>query len=337
MPSNDGIIVVGNSCVDDYRFCDKDEVKWGSKIPAMEEVPGGPFYGGAACNITAALSAMGCKDIHPLTAVGSDPAGQEIFDYYETTLGVDTAHIQRGGKSANSIVIVNKTSRDRSIVVLLRAPLRVFEHEAIDQCGANWVVLASLGDLAKEAFDRVAKKRDVSLLAILGNAEITSINKGDLVLSPALKNRPHSILILNREEFNELKHKHAMLSAAFEEIVVTDEAKRIVTNCDSDQNPIPYSVEENTFYSEKWLTVPTTSASVVDTTGAGDLFCAGYLQARRLGLHRADAIQFAAIVSSFGIGEFGAHNGVHAMPEVQSREDVLECISKFYRPLGRDR
>jgi len=334
MPSGK-IVVIGNSCVDEYRYSSTDDVTWGNKIEATEEVKDGPFFGGAACNIVAALAALGCEGLYPLTAVGDDEDGKSILKYFEKKLGVSTEHIQvqKGGSSAFSIVIVHKETSLRNIVVLARAPLKPISEKALQGCGADgWVVLASLGGLAQKAFDCIAKE-NTNLLTILGQKEIEAINGGTLNLPATLRDRRHATLILNRQEFDSLSEKYETLSSAFIEIIVTDGPDDIMTNCDADGNRIEYSAQQETFHLDQWHRIPaakTLGAGIKDTSGAGDLFCAGYLYARKLGLKRPEAIQFASVVSVYGISEFGAHNGVRKMTKVKSEKDALRYIQAQY-------
>ena len=342
MSSTNGIIVIGNSCIDEYRFSKTTVVEWGNKIEAVKPVRGGPFFGGAACNITAALTAMGCERIRPLTAVGDDDDGNRIRSYFEDDLGVPMDHIKLSENkvSAKSIVLVYQNSQENSIedgsriiVVLGRSPLQEIDKAAIEEFSADWVVLSSLGDvaLAREAYEYVANKEDLSLLSILGKFEIEKIKNGELTLPEGLKQKKYanSILVLNKEEFRSLIDQYKMLYKAFKEIIITDGPNKILTNCDSYGESIDYG----TFRPNAWCWIPAAKADVVDTTGAGDLFCAGYLNARRLGVAKPDAVKFASVVSSFGISKFGAHAGVREIQKIKvdTKESVLQCVHDYYK------
>jgi sugar/nucleoside kinase (ribokinase family) len=272
--------------------------------------------------------------------VGGDNAGRNILRYFEDNLGICMKHVKINAESvsAYSIVIVRKDSQEKNgaageriIIILGRAPLDRIDTKSIEQYDADWVVLSSLGKLAMEAYDYIAKKTNLSLLSILGKNEIEEIKKGRLKLPAELKTRPNtnSILVLNKEEFESLQDQYDMLSSAYHEIVVTDGPGDIVTNCDQSGKPL----DCDALYPGDWLRIPAAEADVVDTSGAGDLFCAGYLNARRLNVERPDAVKFASIVSSFGISQYGAHTGVSMIQKIKvdTYDSVLQCVRDDYK------
>lgn len=74
--------------------------------------------------------------------------------------------------------------------------------------------------------------------------------------------------------------------------------------------------------------VPACDVRVVDTTGAGDCFCAGLLAGLREGLPLPEAARLGNAVAACGIQEKGATDGVPPLAEVRAR------LAAGFRPAG---
>ncbi|MBR0102210.1 MAG: hypothetical protein IJQ01_01765, partial [Selenomonadaceae bacterium] len=62
---------------------------------------------------------------------------------------------------------------------------------------------------------------------------------------------------------------------------------------------------------------------VLDTTGAGDCFAAGFLYALSEGWSLADCGRFACAVASCSVEEVGAVTGVKSLEQVMRRYEVV--------------
>ncbi len=63
---------------------------------------------------------------------------------------------------------------------------------------------------------------------------------------------------------------------------------------------------------------------IVDTTGAGDAFIAGFYSALKRGYELEDAVKYAALVASIKVSRLGSH-------EVPRHEEVVKIAEDFYK------
>jgi sugar/nucleoside kinase (ribokinase family) len=65
--------------------------------------------------------------------------------------------------------------------------------------------------------------------------------------------------------------------------------------------------------------VPAFDVDVVDTTGCGDAFSAGFLRGLSLGLSRPQAARLGCATASFVAGGLGTDHGTYDLAAVQER------------------
>ena len=67
------------------------------------------------------------------------------------------------------------------------------------------------------------------------------------------------------------------------------------------------------------IQAPAYQAKVVDTTGAGDCFCAGFIKGLSLGWDLGDALRLANAAGACAVEGLGATAGIKSFPQVQKR------------------
>ena len=318
-------VVVGGTVRDKYvETSSEDPYLLGEKYEIDHAL--GEFYGGACANISATLSGLGARDTYVYTKLGDDAVGREALAYYEK-MGINTSYIPTpSGESGESIILLSTTSKQRMIFVR-RVALGAddIRPNLLEETGAQWVFMTSIGSAAQRMLDLVAEKPDVSVSVIFGHREIGMISAGSLQIPAALGDRPHAVLVLNLGEWNDLSAFHARLSAAFTEIVVTDGANGMRLDCDVTGARVAGGVDE-------WLHVAACvpSGSIQDTSGAGDLSTAAYSYARSLGADRLTSARFAAVVAAMGICRIGAHTGAADAGVVPTLEALVKFVNEKY-------
>jgi len=261
--------------------------------------------GGSAANTIYALAHWGVKAGF-IGAVGDDFEGQKILNEFES-VGVETQRVRivKGQPTGRVIGIVDLKGR-RSLYVNPGAnlALRLTEDDFAYAAKAQWVHLSSLvGDEAFESQKELvlALPSDVSLSFAPG--AIYS-KRGLSALESILKRT--NILFVTKDELATLMGTENLDAAAqklweigVETIVVTlGEAGSWVG------------------WKGKGQFAPCQQAHVVDTTGAGDAFAAGFLWGVLQGKPLSECQRLGTVAASFCLREMGARTGTPTIDEL---------------------
>ncbi|MER3501289.1 MAG: hypothetical protein IMHGJWDQ_001854 [Candidatus Fervidibacter sp.] len=261
--------------------------------------------GGSAANTIYALARWGVKAGF-IGAVGDDREGQRILQEFES-VGVETHRIRilRGYPTGRCLGLVDLKGR-RSLYVQPGAnlTLRLTEDDIAYAAKAQWVHLSSL--VGDEAFE--SQRAFVAALpsdVMVGFAPgALYARRGLKALSSILKRT--FILFVTREELALLTGTENLDAAAqqlwelgVEMLVVTlGEAGSWVGSKGKGQ----FS--------------PSFQAHVVDTTGAGDAFAAGFLWGILQGRPLVECQRLGTIAASFCLREIGARTGIPTIDEL---------------------
>jgi len=331
-PYENHVVGIGNAIVDVIAKCQDAFLKrhnlvkgamalidqataaslYGEMGPAVE------VSGGSAANTTAGLASFGAKAAF-IGKVGDDPLG-EIFGHDIRSLGVkyQTPPGQGVGQTARSYILVTPDAQ-RTMNTYLGAS-QALGPEDVDEVLIKSSIITYLeGYLwdpprAKEAF---IKAMDIAK----GAGRFVALTLSDSFCVDRY-----------RDEFLDLvEHRINILFANEQEIkslYQTDdfeEAKRRVTGhvdiaclTRSEKGSVILSAEHE-------IKIPVKPTEVLDTTGAGDLYAAGFLY----GLTHGYTLEAAGRIGAMAASEAISHLG--ARPETDLK-DLLSSLNENLRP-----
>ncbi len=261
--------------------------------------------GGSAANTIYALAHWGVKAGF-IGAVGNDFEGQKILKEFES-VGVETPRIRivKGQPTGRVVGIVDARGR-RSLYVQPGAnlSLRLTEDDFAYAAKAQWVHLSSL--IGDEAFESqkalvLSLPSDVSVSFAPG----AIYAKRRLVAMESILKRTN-ILFVTREELATLMGTENLDAAAHKlwELGV----ETIVTTLGEAGSWVGWK--------GRGQFAPSHQAHVVDTTGAGDAFAAGFLWGVLQGKPMAECQRLGTVAAAFCLREMGARTGTPTIDEL---------------------
>jgi ribokinase len=264
--------------------------------------------GGSAANCIYALSRMGFSTAF-LGNVGEDEEGDFLLDAMG---GVDVSHVGRSGRSGQCLSLLK--DGERALLVLPKANDRVRLTEG-DVALANHCKVVHMSSFASSA----ALDQQVALADGLAEDVMVSLDPGERYARRGLDDilpllRRTDVLFLNDREMRMLTGMGAR-----------DGGERLlglgpdVVVCKSGAKGSSVITEEGMFPIEP---VP---VKVVDMTGAGDVYAAGFLAGLLKGWGLRRCGDFASLVASRSIGGIGRE----AYPD-------RDLLVHFGRPMGKD-
>lgn len=270
-------------------------------------------FGGDALNEAVALSRLG-KRIQLISNVGDDDAGQRILDYASTNgLDISGVTVQAGLETSIIVVLVDGCG-ERRFLTNPYSSMRKFALENIlphvDSfapivCFASMFISTTLDVPAMEQlFSRI--KASGRTLAVDMKPYTHGKTLDDLAnaLSFADYFFPNEFELATLTGKDDLQQNiAALLACGVKCAVVKRGDKGCVIATASAQIEIPACRVEQ----------------VVDTTGAGDSFAAGFLWALSEGWRLEDCGRFACAAASCSIEAVGAVNGVTSLAKVMRR------------------
>lgn len=245
--------------------------------------------GGQAANTIYALAKMGFSTGF-VGKVGTDPNGDFLIRTLES---VDTSRILRIGASGVCLAVLDK-SRDRSNIVFPNTnDTLTFEQLDLDYISnTRYLYLTSFaGESPFHAQRELVKHLSSKVKVIFDPGEIYT-QLGIEELLPVLERS--SILFITDEETSiltgkEYKSGSALLRSLGPDIVV----------CKMGAGG-SYLLSDHSEFQ-----IPAPKVKVIDRTGAGDVFAAGFLAGQILGRSLYNSALFATEAASLSITEFG--------------------------------
>ncbi|MDA8163379.1 MAG: PfkB family carbohydrate kinase [Desulfobacteraceae bacterium] len=265
--------------------------------------------GGSSANTISALARLGFSAAF-LGCVGSDEAGGFILDSMK---GVDTSRVARAGKSAVCMVILEQGSRDRAMMVvphdreqvlveqdtlsLLRDARCLHLSSAVTDKGLEGQ--AGLAGLLRPdqilSFDPgeiyASRGLDGRILKILKRTDILFITETELAMftgKPA-SGAVEDMLLLMDQDIVKIKGYH-LFEEAGGPVMVLKRGSRGASVCSARLS----------------VSMPAEPVShVVDNTGAGDAFNAGFLAGLFNGKGAADCLRQGAWLAARSLSAFG--------------------------------
>ena len=274
-------------------------------------------FGGDALNEAVALSRLG-KNVQWLSKVGDDDAGRRILNYAETN-GIDISRVkvQAGLNTAVNLVLV-KASGERHFLTNPNSSLRKLSAEDILPHVDDTAKIVSFASMfVSPPLDIPATEKIFSRIKSSGRiltADSTRPKNGETLSDVAGLLRYVDYFLPNESELAALtgstdvdENISALLACGLKCAVVKRGGKGCVIATKTERHEISaYPVEK-----------------VVDTTGAGDCFAAGFLFALSEKMSLAECGKFACAVASCSVEQVGAVTGITSLAKVLARYEKI--------------
>ncbi|HET7315969.1 MAG TPA: adenosine kinase [Sphingomicrobium sp.] len=309
------VLAIGNAIVDviadaDEGFIERQGMTKGAMrlIDADEAErlyaemgPGRELSGGSAANTVAGLAALGLKTGF-IGQLGDDQLGR-IFTHDIRSLGIefDTAPRAEAGPTARCLILVTGDA-ERTMSTFLGAA------QNLDKSAVTADRIASAGILYLEGYlwdppgARAAMESAIDVARSSGTKVAFTLSDGFVVerhredFLRLIEQGKIDILFANELEFLQLV-RETDLDPALESfadkvptLVVTRSEKGAIACAAGERAEVPSEPVER----------------LVDTTGAGDLFAAGFLAGQARGKSLEDSLRLGAIAASEVIQHYGA-------------------------------
>jgi len=244
--------------------------------------------GGSASNFTVGLSRLNIE-AGIIARIGNDYFGKLAEEEFKKE-GVDTKRLCKTDEKTGMTFIAVEPRGERSMYAFIGANKKFKLDKQDIQYIKNSKIL-HITQMYKKVVDEASK-----------NANFLSFNPGAILsafkvakLQKIIKRT--DILFLNKKELNSLTGMETDKGAS---LLLDSGAKTVIVTCGKDGAHL-YN-QNTTIHS------PARKVKVVDTTGAGDSFAAGFIAAYVKGKELKGCLDFANIVASHCVQKFGALN-----------------------------
>jgi sugar/nucleoside kinase (ribokinase family) len=310
------IITMGSNTVD--MFCDTDldeliEIRapkhdeeliafpLGTKVPITDLRYN---VGGNGVNVAVGLARLGINAGY-LGKIGRDANGEQILQ------ALDNANVNfigaRGETSGVGLILNSTLGHDRTILGYKGCNNTLKDDEVPwDDVQANWYYLSSMLETSYETMQNVAAHATHNGATIAFNPSSTIAHYGYDHCAPILEKTDY--LIINEEEAQQLAQQDDLeanisyLHDRIPNVVVTRGNDGVICiegneRCDVDAN----------------------TCDVVETTGAGDAFSAGFLAGKIHGKPTEDCVRIGMHNAESVLCHYGAHNKLLTWDEAEER------------------
>jgi ribokinase len=269
--------------------------------------------GGSAANTIYALGRLGAS-CGFVGALGRDSEGEIVLGFF-TDVGVDTSGIKiREDARTGRVIGLVDPQGERALYIAPGANSTLLKEDLdMDYISrAKMLHLSSfVGDeqleLQKHVVEQLSSEENVKISFAPGSLYA---KKGLNAISPIIE-KSH-VLFLNEEEakiltgngYEEASQEFLSMGCQIVAVTLREKGCCVVNN-------------------DEKLYIPSVEAHVVDTTGAGDAFCAGFLFGLSEGRTLRDCGLIGNYIASLCISEIGARSG---LPDRLSLEEGLKKI-----------
>lgn len=310
------VLTVGNALIDllvtvsdDNPYCRFDKashelcVKAGEKILADHV---GFVLGGGACRVAIALTRLGFS-----TAVFAEIGNDELETRIKKSLieeDVDISHLVSVEKMTSFTVGLNFQKERTLFTHHVESPHKFdFSSEK-----ASWVYLASLGKPWQEAYQQVVQYKKATGAKIACNPGPSQFVMGRETYLPTLAQA--DVLFLNKQEAQIVIDKK---TEDVKELLVKTKAIGCCIVVITDGRNGSYAIDED----GKCFSIGIfEEAKIVERTGAGDAYAAGFLAALMQEKPTQEAMQWGTLNSAAVVQEFG---GISGLLRKEQLEDLL--------------
>jgi len=326
------ILCVGDSVIDiflkipesDPKFSlDREKnklcINYADKISVEKYIIG---IGGNATNTAVGTERLGLNS-GICVEIGNDEFSQRIISVLKQE-GVNIEHIVHDKDKQTSITVALSYSGDRTLFTEHIERRHEFNFEAVN---TKLIYLTSLGHIWEKAYEKVLEfaKKSNSLLAF-NPGSLQLENKNKYVLDVIEET---NYLFVNKQEAEEIlygkelelkveNNKHLIKKLLFGLRALG--AKNVIIT-DSDNGSYMQSENDQVYHLE------IVRVDVVEKTGAGDSYTAGFLSAIIKGLSVKEAMVWGAINSSSVIQKVGSQEGLLTEDKINNIKNSLTNYS----------
>lgn len=306
-----GVICAGNIS-HDILVRPVDEFRWGTNTWVDEYVED---MGGNGSNTSFALATLGVP-VRLLGLVGRDDKGDGVLAKLHS-VQVETRYVGRSSEPTTTTICVTNSSGDRLFFQRVGASLEAFATPTEftpDVCAGfshyHQANLYSLPNLRNNPSEPMRRARAAGLTVSVDTGWAAD-GRWIEVLAPAL---PFTDLLFVNED------EAFMLTGSRD----PGEIARILRAHGASDIALKLGGRGSVlFHGPDRLTAPAFPVRVVDTTGAGDCFAAGFLAALHRGLGYREALSFANAVGALAVETLGAVRGVRPWDETRAWMDTI--------------
>jgi len=257
------------------------------------------FYfsgGGAASNFAVAMSRLE-MNVRLLACVRHDFLGEMLLQELARE-GVDTSYIRRVNATTGLVVVIVDEQGERTMIAF-RGANNLLSHEVVEESVLSQAVLFHVASLSGDKTLRILKK-----VKSINESIVTSYDPGGVAIrdrAEVLKALKYTdILLLNEREFKGIfSHYKSELLESF--LSQGTRRLRIVV--------IKRGGRGASFLAKPFcVDVPAFKVNVVDATGAGDAFNAGFLFGYLLNLSPEETLTLANAVGALKVSRKGARS-----------------------------
>jgi sugar/nucleoside kinase (ribokinase family) len=301
-----GVLCAGNIS-HDILVRPVDEFRWGTNTWVEEYVED---MGGNGSNTSFALGTLGVP-VRLLGMVGRDERGDSLLAKLDSA-GVDTRRVGRSRQPTTTTICVTNSHGDRLFFQRVGASLEAFAEPVDftpDLCAGmshyHQANLYSLPNLRHNPAEPMRRARQAGLTVSVDTGWAAD-GRWMEVLAPVL---PFTDLLFVNED------EACMLTGSREPATIAATLRRhgathIVLKLGGRGSIL--------FHDEGAIHAPAFQVPVVDTTGAGDCFAAGFLAALHRGKSPAEALRFANAVGAFAVTTLGAVRGIRPWADIEA-------------------
>ena len=308
MVSNFDVIVLGAAAIDHIAKVDR--------LPGIDEIVFAEEYtryaGGSGANIAAGLAKLGCS-VAFLGKTGDDEDGGWLLEKMSDS-GIDTQAMKTvtGGKSASCFIALD--DQGNRVIYALGGTALIETVDELDLPRITGSRVICIGDAyvpVAAAAAEAALNNETAVFFIPGGLMVA---KGLKDLSPILKNT--SVLVVSRNEANMLigdcsssEAGRSLRGFGPEIVVVTlgEDGAILVSESDIEM-------------------IPAIDTSVIDTTGAGDAFAAGLINAHLDNRDWRDAVEMGCAMAAIKISHLGATGGLPNKLELERFIEMRDTL-----------
>jgi sugar/nucleoside kinase (ribokinase family) len=267
-------------------------------------------HGGCGGNVAMGLARLGHRP-RLVASVGPDFAGSP----YERALrdaGVDLSHLVRDGERGTARAIMVSDPEGRQLIL--------YDEGAMPATVEAKPVRANIGMFSPGEFRAYPKLMDACDVSVFDPGQ--EMNHRPMAETLACVERA-DIVICNRAEADRIVPAAgglAALTARLTAFIVTDREGQTIHTSAGARAGAGARGGEGEGKGKATLRSPAAPAEMVDPTGAGDAFRAGFIHGLASGWDLPRCCRFGSVIAAFVVEKEGAQDGLPTLPEARERE-----------------
>lgn len=326
------VVTVGNALIDAFMAIDKNSqyarideknhelcFKYGHKIHVEQT---NFLLGGNACNVGVGLSRLGFSTGF-VAEIGDDDFSEKILDLLAKE-SLDTSLLLQAKNAAASFAVGINLGGDRTLFIEHVHRDHNFDLTLIH---TKWVYLTSLGEEWAHVYAQITKQAQTGQFKLAFSPGTHQLDHPHDEVKHALFQA--DILFVNKEEAQLLiKYYMGQDISDIPTLLKTLHEKGISVVSLTDGGKGSYAIDaKGTMYHLKTL-----ETEIVERTGAGDAYAAGFMAAFMDEKEVSEAMRFGAMNAAAVIGKMGAETGLLSKDEMS--EQLMQHAELQAKPLS---